>query len=397
MMSETAATSAPAVASATPAPAASNDSGIVNPSVAVDDTPPAEAGLEEHVQHAIKVGKRKESAKSANETKAATKAAKKAPAAPAKVEPAAAAEDEPEAEPGPTEKPARSGKTARQLLEAGDLEGAFEEAFGKKPADFNINSKRWAEYRQVMKRDRQKVEARERQVQENFAQYNQLVARAKEEVKPFLAMRKAKELYAKGDLEGAIKLAFEDDVTGFNKRLLGQFHGKNPEVDSVRDEVRQLREALQAEREQYAQQLEQQQRAEQQRQFVATMTNTIETCDDPQLAAFAKKPKFLGRVYQILEQHYDSAMNTTIPILEAADMARREIVDEFGDVFGPRDAGAPAVSGRGGSTPAKQVSQGARTISQTGAAETSSPPKGAHGKSLDEQVREIERMFGQAS
>lgn len=392
-MSETAATSAPAVASATPAPAASTDSGIVNPSApAVDDTPPAEAGLEEHVQHAIKAGKRKESAKAA----VATKAAKKAAPAPAKVEPVAEA-DEPEAEPEPTEKPARSGKTARQLLEEGDMEGAFEEAFGKKPADFNINSKRWAEYRQVMKRDRAKVEQRERQVAQNFERYNQLIARAKDEVKPFIAMRQAKQLYESGDLEGAIKLAFGDDVTGFNKRLLGQFHGKNPEVDSVRAELQALRDERAAERQQYAEQVAQQQQAEQQRQFVATMTNIIETSGDEQLERFAKKPKFLGRVYQILEQHYDREMNTTIPILEAADMARREILDEFGDVLGSRDAGAPAVSGRGGSTPAKQVPQGTRTISQNGAAETSAPPRGAHGKSLDEQVREIERQFGQAS
>src|SRR5690349_18853032 len=103
---ETAATSAPAVASAAPAPAASTDSGIVNPSApAADDTPPAEAGLEEHVQHALKAGKRKEAAKTAAETKAANKAAKKPAPAPAKVEPAAAEPDEPEADSEPTEKP----------------------------------------------------------------------------------------------------------------------------------------------------------------------------------------------------------------------------------------------------------------------------------------------------
>jgi ribosomal protein L29 len=396
-MSETAATSAPAVASATPAPAAATDSGIVNPSApAVDDTPPAEAGLEEHVQHALKAGKRKESAKQAAETKAANKGKKPAPPAPVKVEPAVES-DEPEAEPEPTEKPARSGKTARQLLEAGDLEGAFEEAFGKKPADFNINSKRWAEYRQVMKRDRAKVEQRERQVAQNFEQYNQLIARAKDEVKPFIAMRQAKQLYESGDLEGAIKLAFGDDVTGFNKRLLGQFHSKSPEVDATRAELKALKDELLAERQQYQQQLAQQHQAEQQRQDLATIARTIEQEGDAQLAAFAKNPKRLGRIYQILAQHYDHDLKVTIPIMEAADMARREILDEFGDVLGPRDAGAPAVSGRGGSTPAKQVPHGTRTISQNGAAETSAPPRGAHGKSLDEQVREIERQFGQAS
>lgn len=384
-----AASAAPATTAPVAAPNAADTSADAANDTADEKAPDPEEELEKHVQHAVRAGKRKEAAKKAAEAKAAkatpAKPDKDAPAPEKKPEAKAEAEPDAAGEPEP-EKP-RRGMSAKQLLEAGDIEGAFMEAFGKKPGDFQITSARWEEFRKVQQREKQKLAQRTQQV-------NDLIERASKDARSLLPFREAKQLYESGDYEGALRHAFGASFDDFQRGLLKQYHGKNPEVEAIRSEWEREKQERLRERQEYQAQRERQQLEQQERQFVEHMTTTIAGSDDAQLAALSRKPVFIRRVYALMQEHYDSATDTTLPVLEAADMARRELVDHFGDVFGSRDAGAPAVSVRGGSNLAKPAAPAARTISQHGASETSAPPSGAHGLDLDTQVNAILRQFG---
>lgn len=387
------ASAAPATTAPVAAPNATDTSADAANDTADEKAPDPEEELEKHVQHAVRAGKRKEAAKKAAEAKAA----KSAPAKPEKDAPApekkpeAKADAEPDAAADAAEEPEREkprrGMSAKQLLEAGDIEGAFMEAFGKKPGDFQITSARWEEFRRVQQREKQKLAQRTQQV-------NDLIERASKDARSLLPFREAKQLYESGDYEGALRHAFGASFDDFQRGLLKQYHGRNPEVEALKAELERDRQERLRERQEYQAQRERQQLEQQERQFVESLTSTIAGSDDGQLAALSRKPVFIRRVYALMQEHYDSATDTTLPVLEAADMARRELVDHFGDVFGSRDAGAPAVSVRGGSNLAKPAAPAARTISQHGASETSAPPSGAHGLDLDTQVNAILRQFG---
>lgn len=369
-VASTSTTSTP-TATAQPAPAEATAAVQAD---AEEAAPDPEAELEAHVQHALKAGKRKEAAAKAKETKA-TAPAKKA-AKPA-TEPAASPAEEQTGKPADEPPPAvGSLAKARKLLNDGDIDGAFAEAFGKKPQDFNINSKRWEEHRKAVQRDK-------RQLTQTQAELRQAANELHQTYAPYHAAQKA---WESGDIEGAIKLAFKSDVTDFNKKLIKAAHGKNPEVEALRAELRARDEReAQARAEREAAEHEAN-AANARRQYVENMQSTLASSDDEQLAFLSKKRTFIGRVFEILQDHYDERSNTTLPILEAADMARSE--DEFIDI-GPRHAGATAATVQGGSNPARPEARASQTLSQQGATEASAPPRGWHGQSLDDQVRQF--------
>lgn len=341
--------------------------------------------LDAHVAHAIKQAKRTAAAEKGKATKA-----EKAEKAAAKSEPAKAEPTEAEEAPEP-EAPQRAGKTPRQLLDEGDIDGAFLEAFGKKPGDLNINSKRWSEHHKAVRKDREKlqqqVEHANRQLYQERHNVQELLRAAREEVRPYQPFIEAKKLYDAGDIEGAIKTAFGDDATAFNKRLIRSAHGKNPEVEALKAELERDRAERLREREEYQRQMAARQQAEQEQANMAWVTENLASVEDYDYAGAAKRPAFVRRVYEVLVQHYDADTNTTLPLNQAADIVRQEWEEHFGASFAPRGVPVSTTSVRGGSNPARQEAKPSRTLSQTGAAEASAPQRGAHGLSLDEHVR----------
>lgn len=349
-----------------------------------------EASIDAQIQTAVELGKKADAVNKGKDTKLAKKVEKAAvaKAAPAKADeeelpanpPPDDAEDDTEAEQELEKKGFRplSKQRLREMIDAGDVDGAFEAAFGQKPSDFGINSKRWEEWRKANKRTKQ-----------GLAEYHQKLSGAAtqltQEFKPLIEARKLAEA---GDAAGAIKAAFGWDASEFNKLLIRSMHGqaqRDPAVDKLERELQAMRAERQQERDQYQAQLQQQELAKQQADYKKTITGEIAESGDPQLERFAKKPNFIEHVLTILRQHYDHGSRTTIPVVEAADMARQAILDEFGDVFGEsRDADESAASVRGGSIPAKAAGKPAKTLSQRGAAEASAPLKNGKQMSADE-------------
>jgi hypothetical protein len=347
--------------------------------------------LERHVAAALKKGRATEQAAgkttppkgadgkfiaakkdgNAGKSAATTAAAGEAPAA-SSTQPAAA----PPAKPEPAAPNEPSIKRARELLTSGDIEGAFREAFGKLPQDFKIDSRKWEEHRKAVVRDRQKLEQRDAQAREAAAndrrQLEETLGAARRELGPLL---EAQKLFKAGDRAGALKLAFGEDVAAFNKGLLAQHHGKNPELESLRAELRAEREAREKREAEEKAAREQATQREQITAYIEERQAELVDGDDPQLAALATRPGFMRRVFQVLQQHYDGSR--TLPTKVAADMVRQEILAEFGGAFGaaPRDTAVPVESAQPGSKAASsgKAKKPATSLPQRGAAEASAP------------------------
>lgn len=279
----------------------------------------------------------------------------------------------------------RAGRSPRELLEAGDLDGAFEAAFGKKPHDFKIDSRRWEEWRKANTRGKQMLErekaAAVQQIANDRRQLEETLTNARRELGPLLEGQK---LFKAGDFAGALKAAFGVDVATFQRNLLSQHHGKNPEVESLRAEIRE-RDAREAER----RAAEERQRAEytqreQLAQYVEQVRGEIVDGEDAELAGLATDPAFIEQVIQIQRKHYDPATRTTLPSLQAAAQVRDAILARFGRVLGrPRDTAVTVESAQPGSKAANGGAKKATThLPQRGASEASAGRR----RTLQEQI-----------
>lgn len=322
-------------------------------------------------------------------TSASTNAAEGAAAqttAPVK-EPAAKVEKQPA---GPTKSP-------RELLEAGDLDAAFEAAFGKKPQDFKIDSRRWEEWRKAQTRGKQSLEREKQALSEANArdrrELEQTLAGARRELGPLLEGQK---LFKAGDFAGALKIAFGVDVATFQRSLLAQHHGKNPEVEAIRAELKAERE----ERARREQELERQRAEQTQREQLALYTEQVrgEIVDgeDAQLAGLATDPAFIEQVIQIQRRHYDPATRTTMPALQAAAQVRDAILARFGKVLGhPRDTAVTVESAQPGSKAANGGARKATTsLPQRGAAEASAGRRRSVGEMLSDYTERAKAEAG---
>lgn len=361
----------------------------------------AAASIDEQIAAAIEVGKKADATAKGKDTKLQNKVEKSVATKrePAKAEPAEepeeSAEEVQEAEAEETdsnegeEKPKKhrflSQAKLREILEEEGPEAAFEAAFGKKPQDFNINSKRWEEWRKANQRTKRQFAEKEQQL----VDYHQRLQSAASQLKSdFGGFMEARQLAEKGDVAGALKAAFGWDASEFNKRLIRSMQGdaaRDPAVDELKRELLALREERQREREDMRREIEQRQIEQSRQNYRTELRQELTRSGDRQLQSLAKKEQFLDHIITIQRDHYDPDTRTTLPVLEAADMARQAILDEFGDVIGaPRDEDDSSESGRGGSIPAKATARAVKTLSQRGAAEASPPLKNGKAMSVDE-------------
>jgi hypothetical protein len=284
--------------------------------------------------------------KKGSKGKAAPKAAP-APAPEVKVEPAATPEPEATEEEAPTRSLGSTVVEARKLFAAGDLDGAF-----------RVNSAKWAEWRKANATASRQMAEREQKLAHG-------VKAVEEKFGGFVAAKKA---FDAGDYSGALKQAFGVDPETFNKKLLAQFHGKHPEVEALRNELR-ARDEAETKRQQEAREARER---EQQQQLIARnlelLGEHLGRSEDPAVVELAKKPRYRQRVLQVLRQHYDPESQTSIPLEQAAEMVKQEIEEEFGSVFRPPSASeSPS---RSGTTTARPATA---TLSNRGAAEASPP------------------------
>lgn len=325
--------------------------------------PPAEKGArDENGRFLPKGGKTAEAGAEAEET-------------PAKAKSGALDADKtakPKAEPPKTE--ARLAQI-RELADKGKLEEAFVAAFGKMPDEL-LTSKQWKAWRH----ENGKVAGKLAEAREQIDADRQIIQRAAADFAPLIEARKAWEA---GDPEAAIKHAFGIEFNAFQKLALQKFHGTDPEKVALRRELAEVRKLIEDKDEQ-ARKAQHQSSVEQARAAHRNqITEQLQASEDERFTSRADKKAFVDRVFKIQAAHYDKRTDTTLPILEAAEMAWDEIAEEFG--FAPpvntapktvakSVRGAPSAASGPGRTPARQAARAANPLNQSEAAEASAPP-----------------------
>lgn len=365
-------------AAETPPPAAAK---APAPAAADDDTPLPP--LDHDAEVGVQIKRAKE-----NVTRAERRAAKKQkaekpkakaaePVEPPKEEPHDTDPAPPPEEPSDLEQPSAATLVkARQLAEKGDLDAACKLAFGKDASAFRLNSARWAEWRKSQDKAERAMAAREQRVQEA----------ARELAKTYGPLKKARELYAAEDYEGALQSAFEVDLNTHQKKLISKFHGKNPEVEALKKQLAE-RDEREAKAREEAEQRQRQQTEQQQHQAnVQAISQHLGGSNDEQLSMLAKKPRFVRHVYNEFLQRVDNGEPPSMLLVVAcAEEIRDGLTAEFGDIFTPRDlseSGRPHPGGTNPESPHQAGKKPARpgtapaapsTLSQRGASEASSP------------------------
>lgn len=299
-----------------------------------------------------------------------------------KAAPEAEPDDEADEDEEPTEKRAPNLDRARSLLRHGEVNKAITEAFGgidKELVDdvrealarqLGVNSKQWAQFRQKASEDMRRVRAAQEQV-------THLSQQVRQEYGGFV---EAKKLYDAGDYAGAIKAAFGDEINDYNRKLIRTHMSADPKVAKLELELEELKreKAVQRKREEEAAQA-QHARAEYARYAEQVHASLVDS-EDPVIADYATDKdtqfEFTSRVLDILEENYNPATRTTIPVSLAAEQARDEKLAEtrkwgkrYGSGAQPTNAETTDRSGDS----AKPAARAARSLRHSQAAEANTP------------------------
>lgn len=257
-----------------------------------------------------------------------TKAADKAPERRLeKLEAAGAARPATEATAEPDAEASALAK-ARFHLQHGDVALAIDAAFGDLKADglsdgvrealarkLGVSSRQWEQVRRFEQESKRKLGAREQEL-------SGIVERLKAEYAPYHNARKA---YEAGDYDAAFKAAFGEDAADYQRKVIGQRVGKNPEVEKLRADLeaeRAERNAA-AQREQAAR--EQAEQQQQQLEYMRGMQAELIAHPDPEVAAYATKGPFIRRVFDVLQREYHRTGELP-PLLDVVEHVRHNNV-----------------------------------------------------------------------
>jgi len=264
------------------------------------------------------------------------------------------------------------------------LPDAVREALGRK---LGVNSAQWEKIRKYEQGAKRAVAAREQEL-------SGIVQQLKAEYAPF---HEARKLYQAGDYDAAFKAAFGEDAADYQRKVISQRVGKNPEIEKLRAEL----EAERAERRQREQQAEQARDEAEERAAVMSYLRDIQTqlseSEDAAVRKYAERPAFINRVFAIQRENYSRETNTTIPLHVAAEAARDEILESIQQwrIEDEAAGAAPANAVRASALPAKPpaAKAPARALTQSRAAEATGKPR----KETSAEVRErYQRMMEQS-
>lgn len=308
----------------------------------------------------------------------------KAVAGPAEAEPDAAA---------------AASERAKYYLRHGDVAKAINAAFGDLKSieaslpdgvrealarKLGVNSAQW-------ERIRKHEQSTKRAFQEREQQLSGIISNLQQEYAP---LHHARQAYQAGDYETAFRAAFGEDATDFQRKVIGQRVGKNPEIEKLRAELEQER----AQQRHWAEQARQQQAEAEQQQavhsYLGTITEELAQSDDTAIRKYSSRPAFVHRVFEIQRSTYDARSNTAIPLTVAAEHARDEALNlvKSWQVEDDVTSGIAAPAARASVQPVKPpAAKGpARSLKQSGAAEATGAPR----KLTSAEVREkYQRMM----
>lgn len=237
-----------------------------------------------------------------------------------------------------------------------------------------VGSKNWEQIRKYESRARRELVAKEQQV-------SQTVEAVKREYAPF---HQARSLFEAGDYDGALAAAFGVDSVEYQRKMISQRVGRDPEVERLKAEIQRDREERARERQQWEQAQREQSEQAQIAEYQGRLQNELTTSDDPTIAHYAARPQFVQRVFDVLRANYDPHTNATVPVHVAAEHVRDQIQASVQQWQLSHPGQVPAKSVQAAAMPAKPPVRPVRSLKQTGAAEAT----GAPVKLSSEEIRQ---------
>jgi hypothetical protein len=251
---------------------------------------------------------------------------------------------------------------ARKLFAKGDVAEAVKLAFGVDPEDLKLNSKQWDAVKEKLSKTKNEAREAEARGQQAMAQAQQMVQR-------FVPLAQAAQAYAQGDYETFVRLATGDDFTTFQRKLIAQAaQTKDPAAEARIARLEQTIAQRDAENARLQQMTAQQQQAQAVRKHVSELASELKDCGDPRFEAAAGKQLFLDKVLEIQREHWNKRDQTTLPPLEAAELAWEELYGDLLEVRTERGGvrGSPERGGQNHGTPGRSGPNSARVTAKAG-------------------------------
>ncbi len=304
--------------------------------------------------------------------------------------------DKPEVEAKAEPEPEAAREKARYHLQHGDVAKAIDAAFGNLEGiaipdevrealarKLGVDSRGWEKFRKHAQTTKRQLAAKE-------AEVSQLVQRTLKEFEPFHLGRQA---YEAGDFETAFKHAFGDDLADFQRKVIAQRVGKNPEVEAVKAELERERQARQDFERRLKDERTQAEATQEIRAYVAQLGSDLAESEDPRIREYSRRPRFVGRVFEILRDNYDPATNTSVPFEHAAAAARDEVLALLNEW--EYSGASPAKADQASALPEQppQARARVRNLKHASAAEATSSPRRL---SREERIAKYTKLMAQA-
>lgn len=275
---------------------------------------------------------------------------------------------------------------ARYYLQHGDVAKAVDVAFGELKLDglpdqvrealarkLGTSSAQWERLRKHEQSTKRAAAARE-------SELRGIVSQLQQEYEP---LHKARQAYQSNDFETAFKLAFGEDAADFQRKVIGQRVGKNPEIEALKEELRKRDERAESEKRAAAEEAHRAEMVRAQTEYLGNLRTELAASEDADIARFAQKPAFAQRVFAVLRDNYDARTGTTVPVRVAAEHVRDQVFRELQEWGHGAPGAQPAQTVQAGAPPAKQPARAAvRTLKQTQAAEAVGTPAKRSSKEI---------------
>lgn len=215
----------------------------------------------------------------------------------------------------------------------------------------------------------------------------------------------AKQLGESGDFDGALKALFGKDLSEINKLAADKLRNRDPRVDQIERENRELKERVAAREAAEQQERERAVEEAERQRYLSSISEEFSQSENPVHKKLAKDPSFLSLVHAKQKEHWDG--HDTLTPEEAALLVEKDLRADYEilhSVFGGRTASQSESSsestsvGRGNGTPAKQDGNGkkpSKTLPKRRAAEAS--PPGTRMLTEQEWVQQNARRMRQSS
>jgi hypothetical protein len=213
------------------------------------------------------------------------------------------------------------------------------EALGIEVEGTKIPSDRFAKFRRMQKVEKEKLEARAKQVTQKEQAVNQQVAAV---LRDYEGFSKAKRAWDDGDVVGAIEAAFGETLDAISDKALKQKLSSDPEVHKLRRRLETKEQEEKKAQEEAQRVAAQREQAKQEAAYIENLAESLQTIGDPTIAKASKKPDFVRAVFNAQMHAFHTEGVELLPD-EAAERVIKTLRDahlSWSEVFGSSSASA---------------------------------------------------------